>query len=79
MKISAQQQGLKTIIQIEDDGPGIAEEVRLSVLSRGKRLDESVEGQGIGMSVVKEIVDAYRGEIDIDSSKLGGALVKLVF
>lgn len=79
VKISAQQQGLKTIIQIEDDGPGIAEDVRLSVLSRGKRLDESVEGQGIGMSVVKEIVDAYRGDIDIETSKLGGALVKLVF
>ncbi|MBD3652691.1 ATP-binding protein [Kangiella sp.] len=79
VKVSAQQQGLKTIIIIEDDGPGIAEEVRQSVLSRGKRLDESVEGQGIGMSVVKEIVDAYRGDIEIDTSQLGGALVKLTF
>lgn len=79
VKVSAVQNGLKTTICIEDDGPGIAEEVRLSVLSRGKRLDESVEGQGIGMSVVKEIVDAYRGDIDIGMSDLGGAFIKLTF
>ena len=79
VKVSARAQGLKTIICIEDDGPGIAEAVRLSVLSRGKRLDESVEGQGIGMSVVKEIVDAYRGDIDIGNSELGGARVQLTF
>lgn len=79
VKVSASQNGLKTSICIEDDGPGIAENVRLSVLSRGKRLDESVDGQGIGMSVVKEIVDAYRGDIDIDVSDLGGALIKVSF
>ncbi|MCW9028032.1 MAG: ATP-binding protein, partial [Kangiella sp.] len=79
VKVSASQNGLKTSICIEDDGPGIAEEVRLAVLTRGKRLDESVDGQGIGMSVVKEIVDAYRGDIDIGTSDLGGALIKLVF
>ena len=53
--------------------------MRLAILSRGKRLDETVEGQGIGMSVVTEIIAAYNGEIDIDSSELGGALMRLSF
>lgn len=69
----------KVVISVEDDGPGVPEKVRLAILSRGKRLDETVEGQGIGMSVVKEIVAAYNGQIEIDTSELGGALMQLRF
>lgn len=63
---------------ISDDGPGIAEEKRLEVLERGKRLDTQVEGQGIGLSVIVELVHAYDGELHIGTSQWGGAEVMVV-
>ena len=79
VRVKAQRIAGKVQVTVEDNGPGIPENVRLAILSRGKRLDETVEGQGIGMSVVTEIVAAYNGQIDIDTSELGGALMRLSF
>jgi signal transduction histidine kinase len=62
---------------IEDDGPGIPEESRARVLERGARLDERVSGQGIGLSVVRELVELNGGTIHIDSSPLGGARIEV--
>ena len=58
---------------IEDDGPG-APEAKLEQLSaRGVRLDESVGGYGLGLSIAREIVNYYHGEIGFDRSpQLGG-------
>ena len=62
-------------ICVEDDGPGIAAEQRQHVLERGTRLDERAIGQGIGLSVVRELAELYRGSVLIEQSSLGGAKV----
>jgi len=64
-------------IQVEDDGPGVAPSRAQEVLERGVRADESVPGQGIGLAVVRDIVAAYDGRIEIGRSDLGGARVAL--
>jgi two-component system sensor histidine kinase PhoQ len=65
-------------IAVEDDGPGIAEAQRARVLERGVRADSLVPGQGIGLAVVREMVEeVYGGRIEIADSGLGGALVRL--
>jgi two-component system sensor histidine kinase PhoQ len=64
-------------IRVEDDGPGIDGVDSARVLLRGARADESVPGHGIGLAVVREIVEAYDGRINIDNSALGGALIDL--
>ena len=64
-------------VRVEDDGAGIPPDVRQAVLNRGTRADEVQPGQGIGLSVVAELVALYRGEIRIDESELGGALLEL--
>jgi two-component system sensor histidine kinase PhoQ len=66
-------------VSVEDDGPGIAPESAQDILERGTRADESVPGHGIGLAVVRDIVDAYGGRIEIGRSALGGAAVTLVF
>ncbi len=65
-------------IEVEDDGPGFPSEKIDALLKRGIRADSCMEGQGIGLSVVAEIVDAYEGDIRLgQSSELAGARVWL--
>jgi two-component system sensor histidine kinase PhoQ len=63
---------------VEDDGPGIPPKQRGNVLGRGTRLDERVSGQGIGLSVVRELVALNGGSIVIEDSPLGGARIEIV-
>jgi signal transduction histidine kinase len=44
------------LIKIEDDGPGLTEEQAKAVLRRGVKLDEKVQGSGLGLDIVKELV-----------------------
>ena len=61
-------------VSVDDDGPGIAADQIEKVLQRGVRGDERVQGHGIGLSIVQEIVHAYQGELVVDRSpELGGA------
>lgn len=64
-------------VLIEDDGPGIPESHRDEVLSRGTRLDESVSGSGLGLSIIQELVRAYGGQLQLDPSHLGGLRLTL--
>ncbi len=61
-------------IVVEDDGPGIPPERIAHVLQRGVRGDERVQGHGIGLAIVQDIVRSYRGELHVgESGELGGA------
>jgi two-component system sensor histidine kinase PhoQ len=71
---SAGRQRAGLSLSVEDDGPGIAGDQIEKVLQRGVRGDERVQGHGIGLSIVQDIVHAYRGELVVDrSSEFGGA------
>ena len=61
-------------VSFEDDGPGIAADRVEHLLQRGVRGDERVQGHGIGLSIVQDIVKAYSGSIQVSRSQsLGGA------
>ncbi|MBB1521514.1 ATP-binding protein [Aquipseudomonas guryensis] len=64
-------------LDIEDDGPGIAEALRRDVLERGVRLDEQVSGHGLGLGIVRDIVEAWGGSIALHDSALGGLRVAI--
>jgi len=65
------------VIRIEDDGPGLTEEEAKKVLRRGVRLDEKTPGSGLGLDIVKELVDVYGGSLQLKRSVLGGVLAEL--
>lgn len=67
-------------IQVEDDGAGIPPEKLEKVLQRGVRGDERVQGHGIGLAIVDDIVRGYRGVLHVDrSAELGGASFHVIF
>jgi two-component system sensor histidine kinase PhoQ len=62
------------MIAVDDDGPGVELANVEALLQRGVRGDERVQGHGIGLAIVQDIVRAYRGEMEVASSaELGGA------
>lgn len=65
-------------IEIDDDGPGVAEQDRHWVLERGARADTRESGQGIGLAVALDIISSYGGELKVENSALGGALFRVV-
>jgi len=62
---------------VDDDGPGIPETQRLQVLERGSRLDEQVDGHGLGLGIVRDIVEAWSGRIALLESPQGGLRVSI--
>lgn len=64
-------------LSVEDDGPGIPENMASAVLKRGVRADEATSGHGIGLSVVKDITRVYDGYLKIGCSDLGGARIEV--
>jgi signal transduction histidine kinase len=60
------------VCRVDDDGPGIAPELRDRVTARGTRLDESVPGSGLGLAIVQEIAGLYGGSLALDVAPAGG-------
>ena len=59
-------------VVIDDDGPGISQDLRAAVFNRGKRLDETVSGSGLGLSIVADLIELYGGGVDLRDNEYGG-------
>lgn len=75
IKIASQQDGL--VIVVEDDGEGVEQDDLERLKQRGKRLDETQPGYGLGLSIVEEIVQVYQGQWQLETSDLGGLKVSI--
>ena len=76
VRVEARREAGLLVLRVEDDGPGIPAELAAGLGERGARADLSAPGHGIGLAVVREICQAYGGDLNIDRSPLGGALVR---
>ena len=63
---------------IDDDGPGLPAEAMADVIKRGRRLDETTPGSGLGLSIVGDLAKLYGGELSLHPSPLGGLRARLV-
>ncbi|WP_207864049.1 sensor histidine kinase [Pseudomonas sp. 58(2021)] len=64
-------------LSVEDDGPGIPEAQRAQVFSRGTRLDEQTDGHGLGLGIVRDIVETWGGVLVLGESEWGGLKVEI--
>jgi signal transduction histidine kinase len=65
------------VVVVSDDGPGVDEEVLPLLGQRGRRLDESTPGHGLGLAILKQVVEQYRGEIIFSRAAEGGLRVQI--
>ena len=65
-------------IRIDDDGPGLTPEQRKAATKRGRRLDESKPGSGLGLSIVTDLVGLYGGSFELEASPRGGLRAEIV-
>lgn len=76
--LSAVQADGKTLIVIEDDGPGISEADRELALRPGGQLDTATQGSGLGLAIASDLIEAYGGSLSLSTSAvLGGLRVEI--
>jgi len=78
LKISAEVLENKVEVRIEDDGKGIPDKVKNKLFRRGYKSGETA-GSGLGLYIVKKIVDSYNGDIEVKDSDLGGVCFVISF
>jgi len=67
------------LLEIEDDGAGIPEQKLDEILQRGVRADENIQGHGIGMAVVNELIALLGGQLFAETSETLGGMKWRVF
>ncbi|MNC59791.1 Virulence sensor histidine kinase PhoQ [compost metagenome] len=77
VRLTIEEQAERYQLVIDDDGPGIPESDRQQVLERGTRLDEQVDGHGLGLGIVRDIVEVWGGQMTLQDSPLGGLQVSI--
>jgi signal transduction histidine kinase len=65
-------------IVVDDDGPGLSPQQREQVARRGRRLDETKPGSGLGLSIVMELATLYGGGLTLGTAPIGGLRAELV-
>jgi signal transduction histidine kinase len=65
-------------IIVDDDGVGLTAEQREQVAHRGRRLDETKPGSGLGLSIVVELAGLYGGRLTLGDAPIGGLRAELV-
>ncbi|WGS65409.1 ATP-binding protein [Marinitoga aeolica] len=73
----------EVILEVEDTGIGIPERERNKIFNLFYRVDKSrtrqVPGTGLGLYIVKQILEKHRAYIEVDSEENQGTLVKIMF
>jgi signal transduction histidine kinase len=65
-------------IVVDDDGPGLSPQQREQVARRGRRLDETKPGSGLGLSIVVELAALYGGGLTLGTAPIGGLRAELI-
>lgn len=68
-----------TVLRISDNGLGISENNKEKIFYMFRRLHDHVEGTGVGLYIVKRIIDNAGGKIEVESEPGKGSTFKIFF
>lgn len=77
VRVTCERDGEAVLLIVDDDGPGLAADQHEAVFERGRRLDESTPGAGLGLGIVRDLADIYGGAVRLETSPLGGLRAEL--
>ncbi len=81
--LSVERSGNRTIIRVDDDGPGVPAEQRQRLFEPFTRIEGSrgrdMGGVGLGLAIVKSVAEWHGGEARISESPLGGARISIIW
>ncbi|MBB4826495.1 signal transduction histidine kinase [Sporosarcina luteola] len=75
-----EQRPQQVALMIQDDGIGMSEETVRNVFNRyyrGTATDQSTEGTGLGVAIVKSLVEAHEGTIEVESTLQKGTSITI--
>ena len=78
IKVAARRADGKIFIDVADDGPGIADDMRDKVFDVGARLDEGKAGSGLGLAIARDLARLYGGDLELEKAPAGGLLARLL-
>jgi two-component system, sensor histidine kinase and response regulator len=79
VKIQTYRRHQATVLSVSDNGLGLSEEHQAKMFTMFKRFHSHVEGSGIGLYIIKKIVENNGGKIEMESEKGKGTTFKVVF
>ena len=79
IKMNLSLNGETIVFSIEDEGPGIPKELQHKVFERFERAHDSkkISGLGLGLYVSRQIVEAHKGEITLESEPGKGTIFRI--
>lgn len=72
IRVSVKEKDEEIICIIEDDGKGISEDEKEKIFDKGYTTDKD-RGTGLGLFLVKNLLEIYDGSVEVKDSELGGA------
>lgn len=75
--VRAHRQQGECLLTLCNDGPSLDPADCARLLQRGSRLDQTLPGQGIGLAVARDIIEAYQGRLEIGPADGGGACISV--
>nr|WP_246853552.1 ATP-binding protein [Rufibacter aurantiacus] len=79
IRITSKKEGDFCVLTVEDNGLGIDASQQDKLFAMFQRLHDHVEGTGIGLYIVKKIIDNSGGKIEVESEKGKGSTFKVSF
>ena len=79
IEVTLEQQNGSAVLQVKDNGPGIAAEAQERIFDRFYRVDPAREGSGcgLGLALVRSIVQLHKGEIRLSSTLGAGSCFRV--
>jgi signal transduction histidine kinase len=78
LSIQTRLEGGKVLIQFEDNGLGIPDEIKDKILQPFFTTKKGTEGTGLGLSISNDIVKAHGGELKVDAKEGQGSVFSIV-